>query len=194
MATLTVANSSSQVHDVYTDKATQFGHKLEALGWHDALSAKLRLEIIAQEVAPTGTVLDVGCGFGDLIPYLHPMVEYTGLDFVESFIDHARSLYPSREFVCEDIMRYSTPHEFVVASGTLAFYSRPTIRKMLSHMWDLADDTLIFNLYQFEPYFFTELVENMKIPKWKIEADYLADDATLFFYKNKEIMYVGEGK
>ncbi len=44
------------------------------------------------------SVLDAGCGLGNLCEYVPPSIKYVGVDFTPKFIDLARKEYPSREF------------------------------------------------------------------------------------------------
>ena len=48
-------------------------------------------------------ILDIGCGPADILKYLPEEVDYTGVDMNPDYISDARSRYPDKKFVCEDI-------------------------------------------------------------------------------------------
>lgn len=49
------------------------------------------------------SLLDLGCGNGALLNYLHSRCEYLGLDHSEYAIKYCLELYPNRTFVCQDL-------------------------------------------------------------------------------------------
>ncbi len=62
------------------------------------------------------SVLDVGCGYGDLIPLLPGTVRYRGIDTDEQVIEEARRLHPDHEFEVTDRVRKA---DVVFSIGTL---------------------------------------------------------------------------
>ena len=87
-------------------KATQPHHaifKCPEDRWR-RIEAKHR-EILAAEIAPTASVLDVGCGWGRLLTLMHEewVGDYLGVDLSPDFIRLARANYPSRAFICGDM-------------------------------------------------------------------------------------------
>ncbi len=62
------------------------------------------------------SVLDVGCGYGDLIPLLDGIRSYKGIDTDGEVIDQARREHPDHEFVCTDQV---TKADVVFSIGTL---------------------------------------------------------------------------
>ncbi|MCX6232340.1 MAG: methyltransferase domain-containing protein [Bacteroidetes bacterium] len=71
------------------------------------------------------SILDVGCGFGDLYKYLKEAInfegKYTGIDITPDFIEVCKSLYPTLDFRVLDIIEENTIEQwdYVVLSGTL---------------------------------------------------------------------------
>ena len=76
----------------------------DILDWAGPETQVRRFEILAENVALAGrSLLDVGCGLGDLVSFLDRRgidVNYTGVDVVEQMIARARELHPSRRFMC----------------------------------------------------------------------------------------------
>ena len=73
------------------------------------------------------SVLDVGCGTGDFIPYLN-CKHYTGLDIHENFITIARERFPHYEFVLGDV--YSLPFNDSTIPSIVSF-------GLLEHLKDI---------------------------------------------------------
>jgi SAM-dependent methyltransferase len=87
-----------------------------AVGQLSAEGQKFRFNKLAQIANLRGTtVLDIGCGIGDLLPYLTALygdVDYTGVDIVPELVSRAASKYPSTRFVCTDLMTEPLPEKF----------------------------------------------------------------------------------
>lgn len=104
-----------------------YGPSPEALGWHKGRQM-LRFGALLSQYrnlkAPT--ILDVGCGFGDLNLHLGQVFheyDYTGIDLLPEFISTARERYGEREnvrFMLGDFLsvRFRKNFDVVVASGT----------------------------------------------------------------------------
>ncbi|MET8120048.1 class I SAM-dependent methyltransferase [Micromonospora sp. NPDC005291] len=69
-----------------------------------------------------GTVLDLGCGPGQITGYLHSLgVDATGIDMVPEFIAHARATHPSVEFHLGSLASLDVANHSV--DGILAWFS-----------------------------------------------------------------------
>ena len=119
-----------------------FGADYRALGWGSESGMYRRFSTVCRglEVMCRGeTVLDVGCGFGDLVmfpPMLQSLlegkvVEYVGIDLVPEFVDVAKSEWAALRrkategefdelavsFDCVDVFRVTREFGVVVALG-----------------------------------------------------------------------------
>jgi trans-aconitate methyltransferase len=79
----------------YEERLKVFGVSPEALGWgggreRQDLRFRTALEFLKFSSKPVNSILDVGCGFGDLGNWLighYPDIAYTGIDINPSLID-----------------------------------------------------------------------------------------------------------
>ena len=100
------------------------------------------------------TVLDVGCGFGDIIPFIQKKAgkfDYTGVDIVPEFIEAARKKYPKQKFVLRDY--YGEPmkdsFDIILSSGTLNANIKNAIdyrERAIKTMFNHAKEVFAFNM------------------------------------------------
>ena len=77
-------------------RIAEFGPRAQALGWKAEHSQWSRFEVILRSADFSHcSVLDVGCGRGDLKAHLDdafPGVRYTGIDLLPEFVEDAETL------------------------------------------------------------------------------------------------------
>ena len=89
------------------------------------------------------SILDVGCGFGDLFGYLKKNktdFDYLGCDINEKIINVAKDQYPDVTFVVHDFLdlKLEKKYDWVIASGIFNFKLNDNeiyIQKMLTKMF-----------------------------------------------------------
>lgn len=129
---------------------------LKSLGWRGEDSQRRRFEVIADAGEFSGcSVLDVGCGRGDLKRFLDTrftQFSYIGLDHMPEFIEQARQSYEGVAqtwfFEC-DFSAVKWPQmDYVVASGALGYRSAdPQFHlEMVRRMYASARRAVIFNM------------------------------------------------
>ena len=98
-----------------------------SLGWNTG-KQEMRFELLRNGYDLEGrSILDVGCGFGDLNRYLqahYNSYTYTGVDLVSGFISKAKELYPASDrfvirFLEGDFLEcfFGEPFDYIFASG-----------------------------------------------------------------------------
>jgi len=110
------------------------------------------------------SVLDVGCGFGDIIPFISEKTksfEYTGVDLVPEFIEVARERYPNHRFLIANYFNnplmskhetqapLMTKFDIVITSGTLNANIKNPYRyrkKAIKIMWEHSNEIVAFNM------------------------------------------------
>lgn len=107
----------------YSDRYARCGVSAETLGWGRKDRRRLRFEVLCSLWALDGaSVLDFGCGFGDLCGYLRETrtgVQYLGLDINAELVEVARRLQPSGRFDVANLLDDGPRPEmdYVFASG-----------------------------------------------------------------------------
>ena len=132
--------SRSRVLHFYTTLLERHGHTLQGLGWPDAEDQQYRFRLLLAHIEQEGTLLDWGCGFGDLS--VHWPGEYIGYDWHPQMRSIARRRYPRARIVDRP-----EPADWVVACGVFNLragekFTRPTLREM----WALCRRGIAFNM------------------------------------------------
>ena len=127
------------------------------LGWEDAQAQQKRFHILLNAVdLNEKSLLDIGCGLGDLYGYLQTSgisVDYFGIDVLEEMITKARIRYPDVLFMHTDlyatVLQSYVPFNVLFASGIFNLRVDDNWRyleTMVSRMAKICDDTALFNL------------------------------------------------
>lgn len=128
-------------------RVRRYGHSHASLGWTSPQSQRARFGVLAEIGALDGrTVLDVGCGLGDLYGFLRKRVtrfEYLGLDMSTEMVERAAKLYPGAGFRLAEFPDCDGEAEFdyVFASGiyNLATGDNEVVmRRIIRRMFDLC--------------------------------------------------------
>jgi ubiquinone/menaquinone biosynthesis C-methylase UbiE len=189
-------------------RIAQFGGgTLGALGWRAPASQLGRFDVIARVGDLSGSsVLDLGCGYGDLRTYLDERfsdITYIGVDHVPEFVEEARRRYEgsaNTSFFRADFGRLELPTvDYVVASGAFAYgRSDPDyFTDMIAKMYRAATVGVAFNMLDadvFKPYDLLEGQDRERIlsfcrsisPRVRLIDDYATDDFTVFMYSAEE--------
>jgi SAM-dependent methyltransferase len=73
-----------------------------------------------------GSLLDVGCGTGNLLKFYTPFAGYLGVDATPELITIAQKTHPSYRFLTADMLRVELPeHNTVVVVGALGTSPQP---------------------------------------------------------------------
>jgi trans-aconitate methyltransferase len=175
-----------------------------ALGYRDADSQRKRFEVLAATADLSGcSVLDVGCGHGDLKGFLdkhYHGFDYIGIDQMAEFVQQARNTYgqrPSCYFCISDFTEAELPHaDYVFASGVLGYRcaDEKFYFDMIVKMYLAANKALAFNMLdaaRFPQHTLlvghdaNKVVEFCRrlTPHVRLVRGYLEDDFTVLLYK-----------
>lgn len=147
---------TTKAADLYNTRFDQYGRDIKTVGWGSELSQRLRFEVLFRGLDPKGkTILDVGCGLGDLIPYLESRTGgdfyYIGIDIAGKLIDDARTTYGhvGREFHTGDIFSVAVPPvDITVLSGALSLKVdgiEPYAYATMERMYNLTQEAACLN-------------------------------------------------
>ena len=137
-------------------------HKVhpKSLFWTSKKAATLRYKELVADLDFEGkTVLDVGCGFSNILPFISKKAKsfsYIGVDIVPEFIQVARNKYPKHQFILRDYFDFPLKEKFdiVISSGTLnSNFENPDHfrKKAIKTLFDHARKAVGFNMAGFYP-------------------------------------------
>lgn len=173
---------------------------VESLGWSTREVQEKRFGVmfegIAGEVEGKGTMLDVGCGVGDIVNmvgFSNYVEEYVGIDMVKENVDRAEVRFDmgaNISFVHGDFLEAGIwagrVYDFVVASGTFAHYTPINIAKMMEKMWGLTRAVMVFNVLvpkTLNVYDLHLILDRVGVKRWVMRRDYWDGDVTVYGYK-----------
>lgn len=135
------------MREAYRERIQRYGTDHRAFFYTDEGLYRRRLEragqVLAPLIAPHETVLDVGCGDGNLIEYLPPCA-YTGLDVVPEFIERAQARFPGHAFRVGNIMDETAARDWVLLVGTTG--TTPCVEDIVRHCWSLAGRGMVLDI------------------------------------------------
>ena len=142
--------------ELYNARFLKYGRDIQTVGWGDSSTQRLRFDLLFRGLDPTGkTILDVGCGLGDLVPYLNEKTsgdfQYYGIDIAESLLSSASEVYRDIHinFLHTDL--FSMPDvnaDISVLSGALSFKTKGIEQyafQMMEKMFDVSNEGISMN-------------------------------------------------
>jgi len=141
--------------DSYLRRFRKYGVDPRALKWQSQKAAEQRyLEITTLTDFNGKSVLDVGCGFGDLVAFINSKIKnftYAGIDLVDEFVSAARNKYPGFSFSVGDYFSDPLQEKFdiIVANGSLNSNVPDNYafrKKAIKTMFEHAKEVVIFNM------------------------------------------------
>lgn len=174
----------------------------EALGWENEEGQLQRFEILSR-IGDLNhcSVLDAGCGYGDLSKYLRkkfPMVRYFGVEQMPELLDIAAERYanqPETLFFQGDFSCSELPvTDYIFVSGSLNYSNTDPlfVPRMIERLFNNCRIALGFNLLNYadpaqglivsyKPAFITEYCRQLT-KKVSFFDDYKPNDYTIFMY------------
>jgi len=176
-----------------------------ALGWKDVESQQIRFKALAGIGELSGrSVLDAGCGYGDLLPYLSAFYQdftYSGMEQIPELLKEALVRYgkwPAANFIQGNFTATLLPAiDYVFASGSLNYRSTDPdfIFKAIDKLYAACNYGFAFNLLNhivpngllvaYNPEQVISYCSSI-CPEVKLIQDYDPSDFTIYMYKKKE--------
>jgi cyclopropane fatty-acyl-phospholipid synthase-like methyltransferase len=185
----------------YKQAIDSFGlQDVRSLHWNSKNNQKVRFRSLSRMGNFSHkTLLDLGCGRGDLLEYLKSIKQepskYLGVDFMEEFIKFAAKRFPTHQFVLNDFfkLKYSL-FDYIVCNGALNFTKKDNIQffkqfllffltytkralgvTLLKKAKGYFDDPFI---YAYDPVEVEKVLQSLKL-NYQIYHDYADNDFTV---------------
>ena len=138
----------------YDKSLAQYGESPKVLLWWDYRSMALRFRELVKDLPVEGrSILDAGCGMGDLLPYLYARsndFNYLGVDTNQGFIDIARKRYEGHNFNLADPFDKKIGNfDIVISSGVMNGNYKGWLdnrKRMIKHLYSQCNEVLAFNM------------------------------------------------
>ena len=145
------------IRDHYEPRLAAGGASHEVLDWASRDGQLARLRALCCNVDLAGkSLLDVGCGLGDLWKHLKSCgieADYTGVDLLEKMVAAARERHPDARFVCADVFAEGVfePDSFDVAFASGPFNlnlgnNEAFLEAAIPRLRELTREAVVFNL------------------------------------------------
>lgn len=170
----------------YNKRIEKYGHTIEALASGNDERRNMRFQVLLDCGIQKGDrVLDLGCGFGDLYPYLQKSfgergVEYVGVDINSNIIDGAKERFKGVDFRVLDILEDQLEERFDYIVSTSSFNLKLSeisnyefTHKLLTKCYEYCDKGIAID-------FLTEYVDYRS-----------TDDA--FYYSPEKVFSIAKG-
>ncbi|MDD4527462.1 MAG: class I SAM-dependent methyltransferase [Candidatus Margulisbacteria bacterium] len=175
----------------------------EIIGWSSKETQLIRFNTLVQIAdLNLSSILDVGCGVGDLYPFLKEKfsaISYQGIDLHPKMIQLAIKKYPEGSFKEAELQNFSGQYDYVFVSGAFNLRVEDNARYLsdqLSFMNRVAKKGIAFNLlssyskidarypslYYYNPLEVFTLCKN-RFERVILRHDYLSNDFTIYIYK-----------
>ncbi len=129
---------------------------VQALGWRSEDTQASRFAALCRWGDLTGkSILDLGCGYGDLKTFLDSHFNhfaYIGVDFLPEFVATAKKTFsnrPDTQFFLLDFLNAEFPQvDVIMASGSLNYRCADPLHpfQVIRQMWESAKMGVAFNL------------------------------------------------
>jgi len=136
----------------YQDNYDTYGVSAEGVAWDSAQTQKRRFSAIVSCLGDlkNDTLVDAGCGFGDLYFYLKEKnnlpKSYVGLDLCEPMVKEAK-VRTGCKIVQRDILKQTIPvADWYVASGSMNLLTRMETQIFIQRCFEKSRKGFVFNL------------------------------------------------
>lgn len=190
----------------YNERLEKYGYDPKTLGWYKGRQ-KIRFSVLT-DIGDLNncSILDVGCGFGDLYGYLinnRLDVDYTGYELNPKLVNIAKEIYPEAYFEVGDFeeSNIKRSYDWVISSGIfnfILFDNESYIKNMLNKMYHVcnkgvaADFLSIYVDYMDDESYHSDPSKIFKMCKElskriSIRHDYMPYEFCVYLYKNDKI-------
>jgi len=174
----------------YKNKFLTYGANFKGVGWFNPSKAKTRyknlLRIINKKDKSRVSLLDVGCGYGELLNYcnLKKIKTYQGIDLVDEMISYANKKNTNKKkikFSVRNLFKEKKKYDYVICNGIFTLKSTLTNEEMFSYI-----KRCINQLYRISIKGFAFNVMDEKVDFKSKDLFYINRDKLLLFLEKKK--------
>ena len=124
---------------------------------YDKAHQELKFQLVMHQLDKTDSILDVGCGLGDLAEFCRRggwKGSYTGIDISKGMVEAARARLKTDDIYQMDILEdsYDRKHNIVVSIGAIMekpSYENPDIylKRMITRMFEISTKCIVFDIF-----------------------------------------------
>lgn len=192
------------IYNHYTELFKVNGITPAALGWPKGRQ-NLRFKVMSEiGIINNSEILDVGCGFGDLLSYFKSKridVKYTGVDINPLFLEVAKNKHPFANFFHRDIEinKFKKKFDWCFAIGTTNMKANyKYIEKLLGEMLKISKKGVAMDFMSsyvdfkkpesshFDPEKIFKIAKKLS-KRVVIRHDYLPFEFCVYIYKNDKL-------
>jgi len=127
----------------YKKTFKKYGPSMKGVGWSKKNKSKKRYKTLLKVLEFSDnkkkiSILDVGCGYGELIKHLPKNLnyKYMGIDIVEEMIIYAQNNFQDQniKFSTMNVSKISKNYDFIVCNGILTLKNNLTEKQMQEFM------------------------------------------------------------
>jgi SAM-dependent methyltransferase len=180
----------------YEHSVIKYGVSPKGVHWISKETQEKRFEILLKFIKDdlySSSLIDAGCGFGDLIKYfssknLYPK-SYIGIDKEDFFIQIASSIYPNTKFLQLDILKDKLPQtDYYICSGAMNILEENEMQLFIKKCINSSKKGFIFNFLKKNTFNSVKKEDIISFCQklnvaMKIEDNYLENDITIFLQK-----------
>lgn len=143
------------IDNIYEAAYERYGESPKSLHWVNYASQAIRFKYLVADLdIGDKSILDAGCGMGDLLPFLYAKADkfnYLGIDVSKNFIEVAKKRYNGHSFKVADVFseRMTGRYDTVVSSGVMNQNIPGWLmarKQMIKKLFELSSDVLAFNM------------------------------------------------
>lgn len=185
-------------HSFYSKAFKEYGVSAKGVHWNSKESQYTRFEVLIDFIkddVKDSSLIDVGCGYGELFLYLRekrllPKKDYLGIDCEEFMINLAQKRFKDELFYNCDILTQLVPKaDYLVCSGALNIFDGNDFLLAIQKCFNASRKGFVFN-YLVQDASLHKLSQetilrylNTLTKNIKMNTDYLENDCTIFLEK-----------
>jgi SAM-dependent methyltransferase len=198
----TMSNISwKKTEEYYTKAYEKFPGEVQGLDWGSRSSQDLRFRVLLEGIkkrSSEDSILDVGCGYGDISQFINWTPMYRGIDIVPSMIQVAKERYPKKDFLVANLSDEQHTYDWILASGPYNVKEKNNekfLEESIQMMWSKCKQGVAFNILVQGPhdvrnedmYFYNAALVlaycRTITPYVVCRMDYLPHDAAFYLYR-----------